>query len=147
MTKRNAQISWAGYIANKIENGFYIQGKNNANYGPFKNIKYAEFFNYLAFSQINNENNKEILIYENTKVKKIKKNKFDNTKFAHPKYINFEISPIGTWWNDTYGTLLTQDTVLKLAKECGANGYEAFKNWLISGSMFNGKPIHCQLCQ
>jgi len=148
-------LRWSKYLSGKAgEYGVYIQrlkkgGKEINYYGPFRNKEYAEFFNYLAFCSPHCVDAKEqskinIDFLNKKKIGEINKNASSNygIEFNHPSSMLFEISPVGIWWQDTYGKVLNPKMVLKLANETGAKGYDAFRDWLISGSKIGGVGVH-----
>jgi len=155
MVKKISETSWRHYVVgNAGQSGVYVRHPHEIKgdmhyYGPFKNAEYAEFFNYLAFCSPKSPNGMEdskcgILYYDAN-------NKLDKTasghaeKFCHPGSILFETSPLGIWWQDTYGKVLTNKYVLKIAKESGAKGYKSYREWLLSWCLIDGKPVHSLL--
>ena len=115
------------------EEGYYI----NNTYGPFKSKEIAEFFNFIAFGSPRSLNAAE---EAKAGVQFLRK----PPKALHPNMMFRRCSPFSVWWEDTFGCFLTNEIIMDLAKECKANGYKSFIDWLIQGSKINGKAPHHQ---
>lgn len=151
MVKRNLRVPvWSDFILDKIETkGFYILKQENNKqiyFGPFKSASIAEFFNYLAFISPYDLDGHNL---SKNNIVNINKNKYKSNGvrrlFLHPRYLQFENSQFSEWWIETYGHELTSLMALKLARECGKDGYIGFINWLLSGSKIDNKSIYTQL--
>jgi hypothetical protein len=146
--KKSGLGGWIKFMSRSQKAGYYIENKkdNKQKYvGPFRSEKVAEFFNYLAFCSPLSENSKEeakLGIIEIIEPRQLYKLAEIDKKYCHPKDFCFHNTPFGIWWKDTYGTVLSNKLVLKLAISCGAKGYDSFRKWLLAGSMIEGKPAH-----
>ena len=134
--------AWNQYMSGNVgDSGYYIsviRGPKEINYGPFKKIEVAEFFNFIAFcsprDMMAKESSKNNIAFFESPV----------GKSDHPSNMFASNSKFGLWLMDTYKQPLTTDLVLNLAKESGAKGYNSFKEWLLHGSIIQGQ--HLALC-
>jgi hypothetical protein len=143
MKKKSNLLSWDRYCYTRKNKGFYIESKRNNRavyFGPFMKRSFAEFFNYLVFCsprQYGKESKANI-----SSIGELFKKNIKQDMLLHPKSMVFKNSSFDIWWLDTYGQRLTSDIALRIANECGGEGYSDFKKWLISGSKINQKAIH-----
>ena len=125
---------WNRYMAGAVgEKGYYIKKI----YGPFRTKEIAEFFNFIAFVSPRLPDAK-------ARAKDHISYLQDLEKPIHPKYMFRGNARFNLWWESTYGVPFTSNTILLLANECRANGYESFTGWLVNGSKLDGMAPHHQ---
>lgn len=131
---RRKQNNWNKYMAGAVgEKGYYIREV----YGPFKTKEAAEFFNFIAFGSPRSleagSQSRDGIDYLH-----------EINKPMHPRFMFMATSHFSVWWEDTFGVPLTVSMIMDLAKECKADGYKSFIDWLVSGSKLDGRAPHYQ---
>ena len=131
---RREKSNWNRYMAGAVgEKGYYIREV----YGPFRSKEVAEFFNFIAF-----------VSPRSLEAEALSRDGIDYLvcldKPKHPQFMISGKSHFRLWWMDTFGVPLTNSTIMQLAKECEAQGYKSFIDWLVSGSKIDGRAPHCQ---
>ena len=131
---RRNRNNWNRYMAGAVgQKGYYIKKV----YGPFKTKEVAEFFNFIAFGSPRSldaeDQSKDDIEYLCAL-----------DKPQHPMLMFKGTSHFSVWWGDTFGGPLTTEMALTLAKECKANGYKSFIDWLIQGGTIGGRAPHYQ---
>jgi hypothetical protein len=137
MARKKNKSPWRLYMSGDAgDSGYYIikKGQNTKAYGPFKNKKIAEFFNFVAFgdprSPTTGQDAKVGIQYSDSEPNPI-----------HPNNMLASNSKFSLWWEDIYNTPLNSDLVMKIARATGAQGYQSFTNWLLGGFQIDGKHV------
>ena len=116
------------------QKGYYISANQTHYFGPFKSKSIAEFFNLLSFGD--------------PRSPQVKKEISNTVEFfnsivdaEHPSNLIASNSKFALWWRSTFESPFSSELALKLARETGAQGYDAFRSWLINGSQLNGRHV------
>lgn len=126
---------WRLYMGREVgQKGYYISANQVHFFGPFKSKKIAEFFNLLSFGDPRSLNLQDRITETVEYFNYVE-------KAEHPSNLIASNSKFSLWWKDIFEKPFSSDLALKLARETGAQGYQAFRSWLINGSQLDGRHV------
>lgn len=134
-SRKSKRSPWRLYMGGEVgQKGYYISANQVHFFGPFKSKNIAEFFNLLSFGDPRSPKLKDEIS---------EKIEFFNSVVdaEHPSNLIASNSKFGLWWRSTFEMPFSSELALKLARETGAQGYQAFRSWLINGSQLDGHHV------